>query len=225
MKKNRSEVMLLVLIYILCMALFTNLAILKDPIDKNAIYIGLLICVVISVAYLIIRKFDPDGDRFILLFSSLLVTIGIAMLYRLDPSVGKKQLIWFIAGIAIFIVVVRLFPSFKSFSKFKVLYLIGVIAFMPMAMVIGTEQLGAKNWVFIGGFGFQPSEFGKICLILYLAATLKDYSKASDHAFKTLIKPAFAVGFSLIFLVLQKDLGSALIFFGIAVTMLYIATS
>ncbi|WP_194192182.1 FtsW/RodA/SpoVE family cell cycle protein [Clostridium chrysemydis] len=225
MKKNRSEVMLLVLIYILCMALFTNLAILKDPIDKNAIYIGLLICVVISVAYLIIRKFDPDGDRFILLFSSLLVTIGIAMLYRLDPSVGKKQLIWFIAGIAIFIVVVRLFPSFKSFSKFKVLYFIGVIAFMPMAMVIGTEQLGAKNWVFIGGFGFQPSEFGKICLILYLAATLKDYSKASDHAFKTLIKPAFAVGFSLIFLVLQKDLGSALIFFGIAVTMLYIATS
>lgn len=225
MKKNRSEIMLLILIYLLCMALFINLAILKDPIDKNAIYMGVLICAVIGLAYLIVRKFYPEGDKFILLFSSLLVVIGIAMIYRLDPNGGKKQLIWFIIGIAVFIVVLKVFPDFKSFAKYKNLYLAGVLIFMPMAMIFGTEQLGAKNWVFIGGFGFQPSEFGKISLILYLASTLKEYSKTEEHAFKTLIKPGLAVMFSLIFLVLQKDLGSALIFFGISVTMLYIATS
>ena len=93
-------------------------------------------------------------------------------------------------------------------------------------LIFNVETNGAMNWVYFGPFGFQPSEFGKISLILYLASSLKDYeSKNNIKAdFKQLIIPALIVMYSLVCMVLQTDLGSTLIFFGIAVTMLYIAT-
>ena len=226
MKKDNKERIMLGLTYLLCIALFTNLALLKTPIDKNALYLGGILCVVIFVANLIVRKFYPEGDKFILTFSCILVVIGIAMLYRLDPKVAEKQLIWFLASIIVFMVVLKAFPDFKNFAKYKNLYMIGVIVFMPMALLFGKVVFGAKNWVIIGPISFQPSEFGKIALVLYLAAALKEY-KVGDNSkgnFKNLIRPGLIVMFSLGCMVLQRDLGSALIFFGISVTMLYIAT-
>ena len=226
MKKDNKERIMLGLTYLLCIALFTNLALLKAPIDKDALYLGGILCVVIFIANLIVRKFYPEGDKFILTFSCILVVIGIAMLYRLDPKVAEKQLIWFLASIVVFIIVLKAFPNFKNFAKYKNLYMIGVIVFMPMALLFGKVVFGAKNWVIIGPISFQPSEFGKIALVLYLAAALKEY-KVGDNSkgnFKNLIRPGLVVMFSLGCMVLQRDLGSALIFFGISVTMLYIAT-
>ena len=53
--------------------------------------------------------------------------------------------------------------------------MIFILIFMPMALIIGTEVFGAKNWVIIGPVSFQPSEFGKIALVLYLSSALKEY--------------------------------------------------
>ncbi|MEG1002997.1 FtsW/RodA/SpoVE family cell cycle protein [Clostridium sp.] len=227
MRKKKKESIMLVLTYILCLALFTNLAILKTPMDKNALYFGLILCVVIGIAHFVVRKFYPDGDKFILTFSCILVVIGIAMLYRIDPKVAEKQLVWFLVSIVVFMVVLKVFPDFKSFAKYKNIYMILVLAFMPMALLIGTELNGAKNWVVFGPVSFQPSEFGKIALVLYLSASLREYSSGNNSkgSFKSLIQPGLVVMYSLGCMVLQKDLGSALIFFGISVTMLYIATT
>lgn len=226
MFKDKKETIMLSLIYILCIALFTNLAIIKDPIDKNALYFGGILCVVIFIAHFIVRKFYPNGDKFILTFSCLLVVIGIAMLYRINPKVAEKQLMWFLLSIVIYIIILKLFPDFRKFSKYKNLYMIFILIFMPMALIIGTEVFGAKNWVIIGPVSFQPSEFGKIALVLYLSAALKEYKAGNNSKsnIKHLIQPALIVMFSLGCMVLQRDLGSALIFFGISITMLYIAT-
>ena len=78
----------------------------------------------------------------------------------------------------------------------------------------------------IAGTGFQPSEFGKIAFVLYIAAAIQKYEDKNNikEDFKQLWEPALVVMFSLGCMVLQKDLGSALIFFGISVTMLYVGT-
>ncbi|MBU5592587.1 FtsW/RodA/SpoVE family cell cycle protein [Clostridium sp. MSJ-4] len=220
MNSIKDERKLLGLTYLLCIAFFVNLGFLKEPFDKGALIMGAVICLLIGYAYFIVRKFFPDGDKFILIFVCLLSVIGIAMLYRLKRSDSIKQVIWFCISISVYILVVVLLPDLKSFSKYKRLYMIGTVVFMAMATLIGTTVYGAKNWVIIGPISFQPSEFGKLFLTAYLASSLKDYK-----TFKDLIEPAIIVMVSLGFMVIQRDLGSALIFFGMSVTMLYIATS
>ncbi|OOM79803.1 lipid II flippase FtsW [Clostridium puniceum] len=226
MKINKDEVKLLMLTYLLCIALFTNLAILKDPMDMNAIYMGLIVCVLLTITQVLIRKFYPQGDKFLITFACLLSIIGIAILYRLDTNVAIKQLIWFIAGIIIFIAMLVAIPDLRDYAKYKKAFLIITILIMPLALIAHQETYGATNWVNIGGFGFQPSEFGKITFVLYLAAALKDYKDESNilEDFRQLWQPALVVMFALMCLVMQKDLGSALIFFGIALTMVYVAT-
>ena len=61
----------------------------------------------------------------------------------------------------------------RDFAKYKKVYLVMTILVMPLALLAHQETYGATNWVTIGGFGFQPSEFGKITFVLYLAAALK----------------------------------------------------
>ena len=226
MKIKRDEVKLLILTYLLCMALFINIAILKDPMDMAAIYMGLIVCGLLTVTQVLVRKFYPKGDKFLITFACILSVIGIAMLYRLDTSVAIKQLIWFGAGIIIFIVLVVAITDLRDFAKYKKIYLIVTLVFMPMALIFGKEVYGATNWVMIGGMGFQPSEFGKISFVIYLAAALKDYEDKNNiiEDFRQLWQPALVVMYSLGCLFMQKDLGSALIFFGIAITMLYVAT-
>ena len=119
MKIKIDEVKLLILMYLLCMALFTNIAILKDPIDMAAIYMGLIVCGLLTVTQILVRKFYPKGDKFLITFACILSVIGIAMLYRLDTSVAIKQLIWFGAGIIIFIVLVVAITDLRDFAKYN----------------------------------------------------------------------------------------------------------
>lgn len=226
MKIKKDEIMLLILTYILCMALFINLAILKDPIDMGAIKMGLIVCALVTATQILIRKFYPQGDKFLITFACILSVIGIAVMYRLDTSVAVKQFMWFTTGIIVFIVLVVAIPDIRNFSKYKNVFLIVTLLIMPMALIAGKEINGATNWVTIGGFGFQPSEFGKITFVLYLSSALMGYEDKKNIAddFKQLWQPALVAVFSLGCLVMQKDLGSALIFFGIAVTMLYVST-
>lgn len=217
---SRDEKKLLRYTYLLCLVCFANLAILKQPLDKNAMVMAVVTCLLIGYSYFIIRKFFSDGDKYIFIFSSILSVIGIVMIYRLNMASSIKQIIWFAIGVTGFILIVVVLPDLRRFSKYKYIFLVITLVFMGVATLFGREVNGSKNWIFIGSYGFQPSEFGKLFLVGYLASSLKDYKD-----FKNLIEPGIVVMVCLGFMVLQKDLGSALIFFGISVTMLYIATS
>ncbi|MCY6371269.1 FtsW/RodA/SpoVE family cell cycle protein [Clostridium ganghwense] len=223
MNSNREEKKLLTYTYIFCLICFLNLSILhwtKQGLDKTAIVVAVVVCGLITYAHFIIRKFFPDGDKYIQIFACILTVIGLVILYRINAVYAIKQVIWFVVGITGFIILVVLLPDLKSFAKWKYFYLVCTVILMAMGTLFGKEKYGAKNWIYIGEYGFQPSEFAKLFLVAYLAAALKKYTQNKD-----LIEPAIVVMISLGFMVLQKDLGSALIFFGISVTMLYIATS
>lgn len=246
MKSVKDERRLLFLTYLLALVCFVDLGMLKGEsfnqgFDYGALVIGGVMCILIAYSHFVIRKFFPDGDKHIFIFAAILCVIGIVMLYRLDMTnallhqsdilnnVAKpraatnfaiKQVIWFALGVAGYIALVVLLPDLKRFAKYKYVYMVLTLVFMAMSQLIGTEVYGAKNWVFFAGMSFQPSEFGKLFLVAYLASSLKGFEK-----FYHLIEPGLVVLTSLGLMVLQKDLGSALIIFIISLTMLYIATS
>ena len=230
-KTLKLEKRVLKLIYLLCLLLFTNLGLLQKPFDTKALIIGVVLCIIIGFSHYLIRRFYPEGDKFLLIFSSILAVVGIAVLYRIDTSLALKQLVWVVLGIVAYITIVVAMPDLKSFAGYKKIYMILTLVLMPMGLIFGLvtgrSTNGAMNWVYLGPISFQPSEFGKIALVLYLASALIKYESKNviKEDFKQLIEPALVVMFSLVCMVLQTDLGSTLIFFGISVTMLYIATS
>lgn len=207
-------------IYILTLAMFVNIALVSDPLDPGALLIGVVLCILIGYAHWIVRRFFPSGDRYLVSFATILPAIGIAMLYRVNTAVALRQIVWFILGVVLYCGIVIVLPDLKRFARLRYLYMALTLVFVSLAMFIGTEVNGAKNWVFIGGHSFQPSEFAKIFLVLYLASALRSY-----HDLKSLIEPAVVTAICLGFVVLQKDLGSALIFSCIALAMVFIATN
>lgn len=208
-------------IYIFLFFGFLNLAFLGKPIDPLAGVFFIVFVVIISITTWILKKYYPMGDRLIFLLAILLCSIGLIMLFRLDKIIAVKQLVWLVTGIFLFLfIVLYLKKGLIKYSKYKYYFMAGTIIFMAMATFIGVEILGAKNWVKIGPVSFQPSEFGKIFLILYLACALPDISSR-----KQLIQPGLVIMIALGFMVIQKDLGTALIIFAVSVTMVYLATS
>ena len=232
MKGFKQEKRLLRLIYVLCLLLFVDLAFQQKPFDTLAIIMGVVLCIVIGYSHFVIRRYYPDGDKFILNFASVLAVVSIATLYRINSGTALKQLVWVVLGIVGYILVVAIIPELSKFTKYKKIYMIATLILMPSAYIYakitGAAPIGgAYNWISIGNIMLQPSEFGKITLVLYLAAAFAEYEDNGSikDDIKQLIVPALVAGVSLIFLVAQADLGSALIFFGIIISLLYVATS
>ena len=210
--RSKYERRLMYLVFLFSLCLFTNLAIKEDPIDKVPLILCGVLIVLVTFGYFVIRKFYPDGDKYLLIFAAVLSIISIAVLYRLnviEQDQGKylRQLVWFSAGITAYILIVVLIPDLKSFVKYKKVYMIGTLVFMAMPFIpgIGKTINGSRNWVRFAGIGFQPSEIGKILFVLYLAAALCDYEDKGNFLedTKQLIEPALIVMACLGFLVLQ----------------------
>lgn len=198
---------------------FLNLSLLKSPIDKKAfIFLGIIATLILVTSY-ILKRYYIKGDRLIFLLAAQLFSIGVVMIYRLNNQLATKQLIWFAISIVLFICITIIINGMSKLSKYEYIFMGLALTFMAMATFIGTEVFGSKNWVKIGSFSFQPSEFGKVFLILYLAAALSKYK-----SMRSLMIPGVAIAISLGFMVLQKDLGTALIIFAISVTMVYLAS-
>lgn len=219
MTKRLKNLQLLICLFIFFG--FLNLALLGKPIDPMAGVFFAVFIIITAVTSWVLKKYYPMGDRLIFLLAILLCSIGMIMLFRLNKETAVKQLIWLIIGITMFLCVVLLLKKgLLKYAKYKYAFLAGTIVFMAMATFLGVEIYGAKNWVKIGGYSFQPSEFGKIFLILYLSTALSNITSR-----KQLIEPGLVIVTALGFMVLQRDLGTALIIFAVSVTMVYLATS
>ena len=115
----------------------------------------------IGYSHFVIRRFYPDGDKFILIFASILSVVGVATLYRINRVTAIKQLVWIAIGMVAYILIVVILPDLRSFAKYKNIYMIVTLLLMPLALIFGTEQYGAKNWIIIGNsflFNLQSLE-------------------------------------------------------------------
>ena len=109
--------------------------------------------------------------------AALLAAVGLTEIYRLGPKDAFRQGTWVVIGVAVFaLALVGLRRDYRVLENYKYLFGLGAIAllFMPLLPVIGLRVNGSRLWVHFGGLRFQPGELGKIALIVFLAAYLRE---------------------------------------------------
>lgn len=165
----------------------------------------------------------------------LLASLGLIMIGRLKPALFLTQMRWLLLGLIVYLFLVFLGERILRLLSYP--YLLGVFCLLLLcsALFFGTEIGGSRNWIVFGPFAVQPSEFGKIVIIMFLAAYLTEHREVLTlprHRLLWLKLPVlrfiapllFIWGIAILMFVVQRDLGSALLFFGIAVSMTYMAT-
>lgn len=183
--------------------------IIKAEMTVNAIIVFLLFI----VTRWLLRLWKRQDELIIWNIVFFLITIGYIMLERLDHPSATKQVIWAVLGVAVAFILPTLLQSLLR-AKHKRLYLIFTAICMLLPFVFGSSKYGALNWVQIGPIGFQPSEFGKIGLVLYLAAYFGEKTDKPKHKNALYwIIPTCVVGVFILCLVLQRDLGGALLYY------------
>src|SRR5207248_1990220 len=128
-------------------------------------------------AHLVARFTVPLADPYLLPMTALLAAIGLTEIYRLGPAGALRQGVWVVIGVAAFAAtLLGLRRDYRVLERYK--YVFGVTAivllFLPRLPVIGEEIYGARLWIHIGPLQFQPGELGKIALIVFLAAYLRE---------------------------------------------------
>lgn len=179
--------------------------------NKTRLYfmIGLVVFVYISVK--LVEKFT-NSDYYIVLIANMLFSIGVLEIYRLNPNMAFKQIIWFLIGNIAFWCVYLILKYVKIWSKLFYFYAFVSYVLFILTLLLGKNINGAKNWIRLGkNFAFQPSELIKIAFIFLIASFYKNRDKFENSFFKRHILHFFFYTF-LAFLFLQKDLGSVLVF-------------
>ena len=210
-------------------------------------YGGWLVSLVVG-AHITVRLTAPYADPVMLPVVSALNGLGLALIKRIDEGTladnpqatelfAGRQLIWMTVGVLLFIGVLVLVRDHRVLQPYTYTLGLGAIALLLLPLVpgLGTEINGAKIWIRVGPFSFQPGEVAKVMLVLAFAGYLVRTRDALALAGKRVLfvdlprgrdlGPILAMWLvSLGILVFQRDLGSSLLFFGLFLTMLYIAT-
>lgn len=183
----------------------------------------------------------PYADPLLLPVAFLLTGLGLSMIHRLDQFDGKRsaelQMLWLVLAVLVFTAVVLWLRDHRRLQRYTYLWFLAgfLLLLAPLLPVLGKENHGARIWIEVGPFSFQPAELARIVLSIAFAAYLvekKDVLAMAGRRFLGIDFPRprdlgpilIAWGFSLVILVFQKDLGTTLLFFGLFVAMLYVAT-
>nr|WP_300003210.1 FtsW/RodA/SpoVE family cell cycle protein [Tissierella sp.] len=182
--------------------------------------LGLLLIVYLS--NLILIKIS-SGDNYIFQIATMLMSIGAIMIYRIDSSLGTKQLVWITVGIICFYATYFILKHIRIWDKLTYLYIGVSYGLFAMTLLLGERTLGAINWIEIKSLGIklQPGEFIKILLIFIIAGYYSNYEKFKERKYSSYI--FLGIIYSYIgLLFIQRDLGMALMFYAIFVSLQYI---
>ena len=205
----------------------------------------LALAVLFTIAHLAVRRWAPYADPLLLPLVAALIAIGTAMIYRLDlatsdnaPADAPLQLVWITIGIGLFVALLALLPDHRVLARYGYTFgLAGLVLLLLPSLLPAriSEVNGAKVWIRLAGFSFQPSEVGKLLLMVFFASYLVQKRPVLSVVTRNIgplqlprardLGPVLVAWLaSMLVLVRESDLGSALLFFGIFVVMLYVAT-
>lgn len=196
--------------------------------------------------HVVLRITAPDADPFILPIAVTLNGLGVAMIYRLDiaegltgwESYGIRQMAWTAIAMAIAIATLLIVRNHRILARYRYLAMLAGIGLLLLPMLPGIGQTinGARLWVDLGIFSFQPGEIGKIALAVFFAGYLVTARESLSMVGRTVLGMRLPRGRDLgpilivwvaamAVLVFQRDLGTSLLYFGLFLVMLYVATA
>ncbi|MEG0085195.1 MAG: FtsW/RodA/SpoVE family cell cycle protein, partial [Niameybacter sp.] len=182
----------------------------------------ILVVAMVFIRWLMLRLKRQD-ELVIWYIIFFLVDVSYIMLERLNHAEATKQITWFILGMCVAMFLPTICGKMLH-SKFKLLYMGLTLGMIMLPFLFGESKYGAMNWVEIAGIGFQPSEFGKVTFVLFLAAHFDEFD-FKPHKLSVIFQSVLFVGSILMMLVLQRDLGGALLYGLTFLIMLYIGTT
>ena len=228
------ELFALIPVSLLVTAGFTAVLITRsDSTSEVTTTYGLFFLGCCVFAHLFIRARLPDADPYLFPLAASLAAIGLVMIYRIDEELAREQAQWFVVGLLLFVATIVFLRDHRVLERYR--YTIAAVGlallFMPRLPGIGSQVNGAFLAVKIGPIQFQPAEFAKIAIIIFLASYLNDtrevlvkgrIPRLSMKHFGPLL---LVWGAAMLMLVFIRDLGSSLMFFGGFLALLYVATA
>jgi cell division protein FtsW (lipid II flippase) len=225
----------------------------NDTISSAVWTYGVGFALIYGVAHVVIRWLAPYADPVILPCVALLNGLGLVLIRRLDLAEAADavqdgqpapsgdagvQVVWTCIGLALFVTVLLVVRDHRALARYAYTLAAAGLAFLALPALLParfSEVNGAKIWIRVAGFSIQPGEFAKLALMVFFAAYLvqkRDVLALASRRVAGIDLPRgrdlgpvlVAWGLSLLVLVGEKDLGTSLLFFGIFVVLLYIAT-
>ncbi|WP_256328501.1 FtsW/RodA/SpoVE family cell cycle protein [Nocardioides sp. YR527] len=217
----------------------------KEEIPVDIVGYGTWLVALLVAAHIGVRLLAPYADPVLLPLVAMLNGFGLAVIHRLDlsrPAAEKadfagQQLTWMTIGVALFLITLFVVPDHRMLQRFTYTAGLGavVMLILPMLPIIGKEINGARIWINLGPVSFQPGEVAKVLLVICFAGYLavhRDALALAGRRFAGIDLPRgrdlgpllMMWAISLAILVLQRDLGSSLLFYGLFVVTLYVAT-
>jgi cell division protein FtsW (lipid II flippase) len=217
----------------------------NGSLDSSILTLGLGLTVLVLAMHIALRIFAAQADPFIVPISTVLNGLGIAMIYRLDlakgfsgwESAGIRQILWTAVAIAISIGVIVVIRNHRVLQRYRFVAMVTGIGLLllPLLPFIGSTRFGARLWIEIGPFTFQPGELGKIALAIFFAGYLVSAAESLSMVGTKVLGMTFPrprdLGPILIVfiasmgvLIFQRDLGTSLLYFGLFLVMIYVAT-
>ncbi|MFC4464718.1 FtsW/RodA/SpoVE family cell cycle protein [Streptomyces xiangluensis] len=252
--RRNTELALLVFAVVIPVFAYANVGLaVNDQVPSGLLGYGLGLGLLAAVGHLVVRKFAPYADPLMLPVATLLNGLGLVLIWRLDQSPrlqqlaenaygsfspsAPKQLLYSAIGIALFVAVLVLLKDHRVLQRYTYISMVAaiVLLLLPLVPGLGANVFGAKIWISVAGFSIQPGEFAKIVLAVFFSGYLmvkRDALALASRRFLGLYLPRgrdlgpiltlWAV--SLLILIFENDLGTSLLFFGMFVIMLYVAT-
>ncbi|MBV8990215.1 MAG: FtsW/RodA/SpoVE family cell cycle protein [Solirubrobacterales bacterium] len=200
----------------------------------GAIFLGLCLA-----GHVFIRITLPHADPYMFPLVAVLASFGLVMVYRIDSTLARQQAQWFVLGLILFAATIILFRDYRKLERYRytIVFISLALMVLPRLPVIGYQANGAYLGVRIPGlFVFQPPEFAKIGLVIFLASYLRDTRQVLVIGARRVLGvtippikqfgPVVVIwGLAMGILVVLSDIGSSVMFYGALLAMLYVATN
>ncbi|MGW2084017.1 FtsW/RodA/SpoVE family cell cycle protein [Streptomyces sp. NPDC001880] len=245
--RRNTELMMVIFAVAISVFAYANVGLaLHGKLPSGMLGYGLGLALLGGISHLAVRRFAPYADPLLLPLATLLNGLGLAIIWRLDQSerfqatpnfapAASKQLLFSAVGIALLVIVLLVLKDHRILQRYTYISMVVALFLLILPMFFPAVN-GAKIWIKIPGIGtIQPGEFAKIIIAVFFAGYLmvkRDALALASRRFMGLYLPRgrdlgpilMVWAFSILILVFETDLGSSLLFFGMFVVMLYVAT-